>query len=110
MVGGKGRLVGDYLSSEDEGVLRSFVSEFAGQRLVPHLEAVLKNLNEWVSSTYVHMYNYVMYMYINDQLCFAMCTCCCTADQQAFCASQYQLHEQEVLWHAGRTAQQHCRR
>ena len=46
---GEGRTVGRYLSAEDENVVRNFVSEFVGQRLVPHLEAVLKNLNEWVS-------------------------------------------------------------
>lgn len=48
MAAGKGKAVGTYLSAEDENVLRNFVSEFVGQKLVPHLEAVLKNLNEWV--------------------------------------------------------------
>ena len=46
-VRGKGD-VGKHLSAEDEGRVRNFVAEFVGQRLVPHLEAVLKNLNEWV--------------------------------------------------------------
>ena len=41
--------VGRLLSAEDESRVKSFVTEFVGQRLVPHLEAVLKNLNEWVS-------------------------------------------------------------
>ena len=41
--------MGSYLSADDEEIVRAFVSEFVGQRLVPHLEAVLKNLNEWVS-------------------------------------------------------------
>lgn len=45
----RGRSVGSYLSADDEEIVRAFVSEFVGQRLVPHLEAVLKNLNEWVS-------------------------------------------------------------
>ena len=49
---GRGKGVGKCLSAEDEDVVRSFVSEFVGQRLVPHLEAVLKNLNEWVSYRY----------------------------------------------------------
>ena len=41
-------LVGLCLSLEDHNRLRAFVQEFVGQRLLPHLEAVLKNLNEWV--------------------------------------------------------------
>ena len=41
--------VGQCLSAEDETRVRNFVTEFVAQRLVPHLEAVLKNLNEWVS-------------------------------------------------------------
>ena len=41
--------VGQFLSAEDETRVRNFVTEFVAQRLVPHLEAVLKNLNEWVS-------------------------------------------------------------
>ena len=41
--------VGQFLSAEDETRMRNFVTEFVAQRLVPHLEAVLKNLNEWVS-------------------------------------------------------------
>ena len=41
-------LVGLCLSLEDHHQLKAFVQEFVGQRLLPHLEAVLKNLNEWV--------------------------------------------------------------
>lgn len=41
-------LAGLCLSLEDHNRLRAFVHEFVGQRLLPHLEAVLKNLNEWV--------------------------------------------------------------
>lgn len=42
--------VGQCLTLEDHNALRSFVQEFVGQRLLPHLEAALKNLNEWVVS------------------------------------------------------------
>ncbi|CAI8014074.1 Trafficking protein particle complex subunit 8 [Geodia barretti] len=42
--------VGQFLSAEDETRMRNFVTEFVAQRLVPHLEAVLKNLNEWLIS------------------------------------------------------------
>ena len=47
--GGRVKGVGECLSAEDEDIVRSFVSEFVGQRLVPHLESVMRNLNEWVS-------------------------------------------------------------
>ena len=47
--GGRVKGVGECLSAEDEDTVRSFVSEFVGQRLVPHLESVMRNLNEWVS-------------------------------------------------------------
>lgn len=40
--------LGQCLNLEDHNRLRTFVQEFVGQRLLPHLEAVLKNLNEWV--------------------------------------------------------------
>ena len=53
VVGGRGRSVGRFLSTGDESVIRNFVAEFVGQRLVPHLEAVLKNLNEWVSPSII---------------------------------------------------------
>lgn len=49
VTGVRGKAVANHLSAEDESVVRNFVSEFVGQKLIPHLEAVLKNLNEWVS-------------------------------------------------------------
>lgn len=53
VVGTTQKDVGRCLSVEDEGRVRSFVTEFVAQRLVPHLEAVLKNLNEWVGPKYL---------------------------------------------------------
>ena len=46
--GGSSSSVGQCLSLEDHNRLRMFVQEFVGLKLLPHLEAVLKNLNEWV--------------------------------------------------------------
>ena len=45
----KSKVVGEFLSAEDESSVRNFVLDFVGQKLLPHLEAVVRNLNEWVS-------------------------------------------------------------
>ena len=54
-VGGARSEVGRFLSAEDEGGVKNFVVDFVAQRLVPHLEAVLKNLNEWVSPSIIYI-------------------------------------------------------
>ena len=40
--------VGHCLSLEDHNQLRAFTQEFVAERLLPHLETVLKSLNDWV--------------------------------------------------------------
>ena len=45
MMGGR---VGQFMSLQDQNVLRQFVKDFSG-RILQHLEAVLRKLNESVS-------------------------------------------------------------
>ena len=40
---------GQCLNEEDHHRLRNFVMELVTRKLLPHLNEVLKNLNEWVS-------------------------------------------------------------
>ena len=46
--GAKPQAVGECLSADDENSVENFMSEFVGHKLLPHLEAVVRNLNEWV--------------------------------------------------------------
>ena len=77
---------GQFLSAEDEDGVRNFVNEFVAQRLVPHMEAVLKNLNEWVCpldnecvhthKTYTKLaHNWQRIAMYHSQIIVCMCVC-----------------------------------
>ena len=48
-VGREGVSYGRCLSEDDHRNLRNFVIDLVSKKLLPHLNEVLKNLNEWVS-------------------------------------------------------------
>lgn len=73
VAGVRGKAVGNHLSAEDETIVRNFVSEFVGQKLIPHLEAVLKNLNEWVGELWFRIV--VIPFSLCTYYCIYMCTC-----------------------------------
>ena len=66
--------VGECLSAEDEDTARSFVSEFVGQRLVPHLESVMRNLNEWVSLNMDRLMQQASLSYVELGYLYIHCT------------------------------------
>ena len=51
--------IGQCMSLEDQNNLRSFVKEFSG-RILPHLEAVLKKINESVSMFFFDYFVHVV--------------------------------------------------
>ena len=53
--GGESVKIGQCMSLEDQNNLRSFVRDFSG-RILPHLEAVLKKINESVSVLFFILY------------------------------------------------------
>ena len=44
---------GQCLSEDDHRNIRNFVMDLVARRLLPHLNEVLRNLNEWVGSLYI---------------------------------------------------------
>ena len=55
-------MVGLYMSLQDQQNLRNLVKEFVS-RLLPHLEAVLRKLNESVSSSCLSLFCFILILY-----------------------------------------------